>query len=415
MAAAAFALLFAGLAVSPVESSELGAMKLMEENSMAAEELETFASCTWPFDPYALDLHLSAPKGHFLIEDKMVVIALALSIMLGSLAMHMDFLDLDDQGAKRTDAACSGSYYPSYEFPTTAWLLVIVFGVALQIMSVDDAPLTCQRLPLLVARPTSVLALSRHAIEELLRLPSGGQHPALMDDATGAATLLAFFLLGIVIMRVDVREMSEDRDGSVVEESSSQDESESSSPESCLRREAKPNRARSRSVSFEDEVVSSGKSSASGAVCRIVLGFATLPLVLLIAIGNGLLCAWLAQELWPQADHPLPSLSGPLLNRAVQLCAPAVSDPATVLCMALFVFLGFVPMHADFISMREQDENAVSEPDPPADHIKTSMTKASRDASLLQFLTKQWRMMTCVVLLISMCGAAAAMYWEGVM
>merc|ERR1719424_1248101 len=110
-------------------------------------------------------------------------------------------------------------------------------------------------------------------------------------------------------MRVDVREMSEDRDGSVVDESSSQDESESSSPESCLRREANPNRARSRSVSFEDEVVSSGKGAASGAVCRIVLGFATLPLVLLIAVGNGLLCAWLAQELWPQADHPLPSLS----------------------------------------------------------------------------------------------------------
>lgn len=153
----------------------------------------------------------------------------------------------------------------------------------------------------------------------------------------------------------------------------------------------------------------------NGVVDGIFLPTALRFVLNVVTLVNAVVFTWVLRRRWLQASSPaIPAaLQLPLVRRqaAVGLSASAVaSDEVTLAFTGIFVLLGIVTMCADFHTLA-MDEGASEE----ANSKETSKEVAASDdkkddkkVSWIQYLTAQWRLVSCVVLLCSVFLAAAA-------
>jgi len=211
-----FALLLAGLAVLPVDAAKVGTL-------IAGKEIEIFAECTWPLDPFALSSGLFAPKGSILVGDDAAMLALVLFLAFGVGATYFDFLELAEdqqQEVEKVSTNTKDAILPASRSKQSWPMLPIALAIPILILvatssmpTIDESPVPCMRVPLHTLSQTTLLALSDVALTELQQLPGiGRQTPALIGDTSIVAALLTFVLIGFVTMRSDVLEMAEEDD-----------------------------------------------------------------------------------------------------------------------------------------------------------------------------------------------------------
>jgi len=151
------------------------------------------------------------------------------------------------------------------------------------------------------------------------------------------------------------------------------------------------------------------------------LPFSAWPLLLCTALvlaifGNVALFAWAVQSGWLQAalvnpTSPPPQLPG--LWRGVRLSVPFASDEVAVLSLAIFFLIGIIALCMDFHTfvVEEKAKLEVCSPQMAGKNIAPNaciQKSKVHDASWLQYFSMHWRMVSCVVLLISMCASALA-------
>jgi len=154
---------------------------------------------------------------------------------------------------------------------------------------------------------------------------------------------------------------------------------------------------------------------------RIALGFAML--------GNIVLFAFAAHSGWRQSDYFNPAApSTPGLTRLVRrsvpfaqqrslsgimrVSMPLASDEVTVLSLAVFALIGIITFCIDFARFVDEEKAKLEVCSKQDQGSSFSKDPVKQEKS---WLVKNWRMVSCVVLLISMFASTVAQLWEGAM
>jgi len=513
----AFAWLLAGRAVLTASAAESGHIKFAD-NSIVGQELDAFASCTWPLNPLALGPRFSSPRGGLLVEDTPLLIAVALFFILGALAMYIDICEFAED-----TPSDEGKPRPASRSPLPTALAFVMIALALAWKVALDAPMPspCLRSPLLTARHLPLTALDGSALGELRRLPvlDHFQHPhAIASDAAVAIYLVAFALIGAAAVRADVREMAAEEDRHADKTPNARDPPSSGSSRGsrrssrrvvlclvvgamvllaslparevsrkavlpamdtlaleelrsiglrilnpvraeapCLHGHLAPDRvvatvlsvlatvgwfascldldemkAEEEAAKIKEKKQQVGKNGKKrlqdektqerlepepcNASAPSPASGPALPMVLRVTrdaatVGNAGLLAWALQRRWLQAG----SLASPVLRLPgfARLSSPVASDEVTIVSTGIFVLLGLAAMCVDFHTLASEEDK--EEKKTAKEVCATSNEKLSKNASCWQYLTTHWRFVSCVVLLISMFGSAAATLWESTM
>jgi len=502
-----FAWLLAGLVVWPTTAANIGQIKFAD-HSISEQELETFASCSWPLDPLSLCSRFAAPKGALLLADVPVMSALVAFILLGVAAMYTDiceFAEAAERQHKLDKVVSRSSEKGKPRHPPTLRRLAFAFlalglAIAWKAALPEPAAFVCQRSPLLTARHDPLTALPGQSLEEILHLADLQylhSHPAVASDTTVIGFLLAVGLLGLAAAHSDVREMAAEKDREAAKTGLAGKKAASS----CSSRDGTRSSLWSLSIvllivgvlawlasqhvsadvlpawaaaledvggtavrTFEqghaqapslhgpappDSVVVTvlsvfamvGLLTSRSDVCELIaeqeanmakkqspdkkkkaapladrsgtgdpssIGIAALPMVLRLALQTAvLLNAILFAALWVQGD--LGSAFAPEWRAGfVQLASPLASDEVTVASTGIFVLLGIAIMCVDFRALASEEKETASKT-----VFASADVKCGHQSSWRQ--TLHWRLVSCVVLLLSMFVAAAAMLWEGEM
>jgi hypothetical protein len=256
MVIASLAFLSAGLAVFQVLPVD-AARRRFQADPIATEELESFASCTWPLDLIALPSDAPSPKGDLFALDDTTMLALVLVFALGFSAMRAYFSEFaeeerlkqkmgkvlikkDEVPTKIDEDSASNQSWPLERLPTACVIILLSMVATASMATIDHAHVPCTRTPPHAPPGRATLSALNYQdpMASLMQLPGMDQVDTACDALT-AAFMLTCVLIGTVMMRVDLDEFLAEQESKPPRTSPTHEEHPEDAPTSSSRRGGK--------------------------------------------------------------------------------------------------------------------------------------------------------------------------------
>lgn len=380
---------------------------------MDGQELKLFASCTWPLEPSEHAVHelLQLPgtgRQPMTPGGDSVIVAFLLSfIVIGMGAMRSDVHEMSQEERhappkaprKRDDSAASSGRRRKR---SSRWSSRTFLCIAVAVMMIL-AMMSAQQS----VKMSTIPELRDYALEELsvnsARLKAFGRDKITSlkteapPDCIVALIVSIMAAVGCKVCHSDLLDMQ-------AEEEKRQQQAQKNAKKD----------SRQDPHQIHDSTAPDSPFFALPLMLRIALGFAML--------GNIVLFAFAAHSGWLQSDMLkliVPSLHRRGLAGIAQLSIPLPSDEVTVLSLAVFALIGMIVVCIDFATFVDEEKAKLEASAKQDTKKETNCSRISKkkpeDVSWMQCLSMHWRMVSCVVLLLSMFASTAAHLWENAM
>lgn len=346
----------AGLAILPADAKIVSASAFkFEDSARSLHELGVFADCTEPLNSVDLESRFSAPKSGILVENVPALLCLVLFVVLGVVAMFMDSFEVAENA--QNDGGNTARSQPRAEQLSWATLaiLILLFAAMWQASGLSEPATTtmCQRSPPDAMKHVKLHVFDSRSLEELDNVNDPSEKALAGDPIVVIVVLLVLSVLGLIPMYADAEE-----------------------------------------IASEETELPPYKSSTTGIFQWLLLMLCLMPVAMLAVlpfVDPITLAMWQSASLHAFGDADL-------------------DEVMIILFLLLFVLIGVVAMLDDFQTFAaEGDECGVEVV------CKSTAKKSGQQLSWTQCLMQNWRLMSCVVMLLSMCGAAVSTLWENAM